>query len=117
MEIKNVHFWCTTDRADYALPAILRPVNSRIGEAWCATCPDCDKTLYRLKAENAKEDPYFRQSKYMTRQVRKHRDALMQPGDKNFNLLNPQHEKQRLERENDFERKTFEDIQDKYHGT
>lgn len=109
-----IHFWCTVDRADYALPAVLRWVNSSIQEAWCAHCPDCGKPLYRLRDVEARRDPYFRQSKYMTRQVRRHRDALLQPGDSNFNLLNPQHEKQRIERENEAERKTFEDIQAKY---
>lgn len=109
-----IHFWCTVDRQDYALPAYFRWVNSFMGEAWVSHCPDCDKALYRLRDEMALGDPYFRQSRYMQRQVRKHLDSLIQPGDPRFKLLYPEHEKQRIERENELERKTFEDIIAKY---
>ena len=112
--MKNIHFWCTRCRKDFGLPSFQRFVNTVIGMAWTAPCPDCNKCLYRLRDVMAGEDPYFRLSKYMRAQVMKHRDHLVQFGDPRFDLLYPEHAK-KLAREQDIEeRKTFDDIQKKY---
>lgn len=114
MGIKAVHFWCTECRKDFGLPSGLRFVNSVIGDAWTAQCPECSKTLYRLRSEMAGEDPYFRLSKYMRSQVMKHQDHLVQRGDPRFNLLYPEHAKKQAEEEDLKERATYESIQQKY---
>ena len=114
MEIKAVHFWCTRCRKDFGLPSEMRFVNSVIGDAWTAQCPECDKCLYRLRSELAGQDPYFRLSKYMRSQVMKHQDHLVQINDPRFNLLYPEHAKKQAAEEEYEERKTFEEIQKKY---
>ena len=62
----------------------------------------------------AGQDPYFRLSKYMRAQVRRNADYLVQPGDPRFNILYPQHAKDKNRQEDLAERKTFEDIQSRY---
>lgn len=114
MEAKVVHFWCNCCRKDFALLSQKRFVNSVIEEAWTSQCPECSKTLYRLRDVMAGQDPYFRVSRYIRSQLMKHQDYLVQPGDPRFALLYPEHAKKKREEENAKERATFEDIQKKY---
>lgn len=113
METKLIDFWCVKCRKDFRLVSQKRFVNSVINESWTARCPECAKTLYRLSDNQAGQDPYFRLSRYMRSQVRKHQDNLLQVNDPRFNLLYPEHAKKIAEQEDQKERKSFEEIQEK----
>lgn len=91
-----VDFWCNNCRVDLKLRAVRRWINSKIGKGWVATCTGCYKTLYRYDNSEI-TDPYYRQSRFIQRERRKLRDDLLQPGDPGFELLYPQHKKERLQ--------------------
>lgn len=92
--MKRINFYCHRCREDWHLEAELAWLNTQAGEAWQAYCPGCNKKLVRLRDTMAKDDPYFRKSRYTKMQLRKHLDHLIQPGDPRFNLLYPHVKKQ-----------------------
>jgi len=114
MGLDIVNFWCGSCRQDYGLVAKKKYVNAVIEEAWVSRCPDCDKRLYRLRDEMAGLDPYFRLSRHIRAQVRRNADYLVQQNDPRFNILYPQHAKQKAAEENATERKTYADIAAKF---
>jgi len=85
--------YCNRCRKDWQLLAQRLWLNSEIGEAWQARCPDCRKKLVRLQDVHASRDPYFRKSRYTKMQLRKHLDDLVQPGDPRFKMLYPEVQK------------------------
>lgn len=92
-EVKRINFYCERCREDWHLIAYKRWLNSVVGEAWQAKCPTCRKRLKRLSDTHAKEDPYFRKSRFTKMQLRKHIDSLIQPDDPRFKLLYPEQAK------------------------
>lgn len=99
MEMKFINFYCQPCRNDWQLQAVKRWLNSNVGDAWQSRCPYCHRKLVRLRDVEAGRDPYFRKSRFVKMQLRKHVDNLVQPGDPRFDLLYPQHKREREERE------------------
>lgn len=107
--IARINFWCARCRKDWALTAEKVWLNSAVKEAWIAHCPDCSRRLVRLRDVMAMHDPYFRQSRFIKASMRKHIDSLVQIGDSRFDMLYPQHKKQREEFYENEERKKYDE--------
>lgn len=110
LDVKRINFYCEGCRNDWHLLAQLRWLNSEVGHAWVARCPNekCRKKVVRLRDVDAPRDRYFRKSKYTKMQLRKHIDSLIQPDDPRFDMLYP-HVKKKInaKREAD-ERRAYE---------
>lgn len=97
MERKVINFWCRVCRQDWHIIAMRRWLSSLFPDVWEAKCPDCSTRMVRL-VNDAKNDPYFRQSKRVIMERRLYADDLVQMGDPRFDLLYPQHKKEREEK-------------------
>lgn len=96
MEKSNIiGFWCSKCSKDFELIAKQYRKNSYVGEVWTAKCPDCEAVMTRLI--NNPFDPYYRVSKERQADRKRYAKYLLQPGDPNFDILYPQHKKQREE--------------------
>lgn len=107
-EVKGTNFWCHACRKDWMLGAIQRWLNHLTGNVWCARCPDCGVRLIRLRDVQAMLDPYFRRSRFLKAQRRKHADSLVQYNDPRFDMLYPHLRKEREAKLEAQERQRYE---------
>lgn len=106
MERKIILFWCDRCKQDWDLIAERHWKSSLFPDVWGAKCPDCKLEMIRL-IDDAQNDPYFRLSKKVRLERRKFADYLVQMGDPKFDLLYPQHKKEREEKALQAEREKF----------
>lgn len=105
MEPKVITFWCRRCKQDWKLIARRRWKNSLFGWVWSAKCDECGREMVRL-INDAMYDPYFRLSKKVKGERRKYELDLIQMDDPRFDLLYPQHKKEREAKEEEM-RKQF----------
>lgn len=93
-ERKVITFWCHRCREDGKLAATRGYRSADAPDCWVAACPQCRTDLVRL-ANAAALDPYFRVSREVRAARRRHADSLLQLGDARFDLLHPEHKRER----------------------
>src|SRR3990167_8823238 len=107
MERKIITFWCHRCRIDWKLIARRRWRNSLFGWVWSAKCDECNREMVRL-IDDAVHDPYFRLSKKVKGERKKYEFDLIQMGDPRFDMLYPQHKKEREQREFEEAKKAYD---------
>jgi hypothetical protein len=91
--LTKIYFWCKRCRKDWERIGVRRIKSSHVGEVWTARCPDCKWEMVRLI--NNPFDPFYRVSVKIRRERKIYAKDLLQPGDPGFDILYPQHKKQR----------------------
>ena len=89
-------FWCQGCRKDVMCISRRRFLNKKVGEAWNAKCPHCGKHLVRLIGISP--DPYHKYSKKIRQDRMKHKKDILQIGDPGFDVLYPQHKREKEEK-------------------
>lgn len=102
-----ITFWCRWCRLDWKLLARKIYKNRELGEVWSAKCAECGTEMVRL-INDAHNDPYFRVSRERQTDLRRFADDLLQQDDPRFDILYPQHKKEREEREAKTEKEAWE---------
>lgn len=102
-----INFWCRKCRIDWKVIAKKYWLNTVFGEVWAAKCDECGKLMVRL-INDAPNDPYFRLSFKVKAERIKYANDVLQPNDPNFDILYPQHKRERLAREEKQQREAWE---------
>lgn len=106
MERKIINLWCRRCRQDWHILADRHWKNSVFPDVWEAPCPTCGTEMIRL-VNDARNDVYYRFSKQVKLERRKFADDILQMGDPRFDLLYPQHKKEREEKARQLEIEKF----------
>lgn len=111
-EEKIIYFWCHRCRLDWKLLAQRGSKNSVFPDVWIAKCPECKVEMIRL-INDATNDVYFHLSKKTRVDTKKRADELIQMDDPRFDILYPQHKREREEKQALAEKKQWEVKQSK----
>lgn len=91
-------FWCRTCDIDVTLNTVTVWKNDLLKNVWLAHCPSCSNELLRYQGDLLSKDPYFRLSRKVALLRFKHQKDTLQPNDPWFDIIYPQHKREKEEK-------------------